>query len=119
MTAKADGESRNSVIFHVDLDAFYASVEQAENSELRGKPVIIGALPGSRGVVSACSYEARVFGIHSAMPISQAYRRCPDGIYLVPRMRRYQEISKQIMGILGNYSPEVVQISIDEAKEWS
>lgn len=100
---------------HVDLDAFYASVEQAEHPELKGQPVIIGALPGHRGVVSACSYEARVFGVHSAMPISQAYRRCPDGVYLIPRMKRYQEISRDIMSLLSDYSPEVTQISIDEA----
>lgn len=104
-----------SVFFHVDLDAFYAAVEQLDNPEYRGKPVIIGALPGHRGVVSACSYEARVFGIHSAMPISQAYRRCRDGIYLVPRMRRYQELSRQVMAVFDDYSPEVHQISIDEA----
>jgi DNA polymerase-4 len=106
---------RDPVEFHVDLDAFYASVEQSENPELRGKPVIIGARPGQRGVVSACSYEARVFGIHSAMPISQAYRRCKDGVYLAPRMKRYQEISKQIMHVLREFSPSVTQISIDEA----
>ena len=103
------------VFFHVDLDAFYASVEQAERPELIGKPVIIGALPGHRGVVSACSYEARKFGIHSAMPISQAYRRCKHGVYLIPRMRRYQEISSEIMNLLRRYSPSVHQISIDEA----
>ena len=103
------------VFFHVDLDAFYASVEQLDNPEFRDKPVIIGALPGHRGVVSACSYEARVFGIHSAMPISQAYRRCRHGIYLVPRMGRYQELSKAVMAIFEDFSPVVHQISIDEA----
>ena len=107
--------SIEKVLSHVDLDAFYASVEQAENPDLKGKPVIIGALPGHRGVVSACSYEARIFGIHSAMPINQAYRRCKDGIYLIPRMKRYQEVSKEIMAILRDYSPDVVQISVDEA----
>ena len=108
-------ESREQVFFHVDLDAFYASVEQLDYPELKGKPVIIGALPGHRGVVSACSYEARVFGIHSAMPISQAYKRCPDGIYLVPRMKRYQELSKKVMSLFEDFSPDVRQISIDEA----
>ena len=107
--------SIEKILCHVDLDAFYASVEQSENPELKEKPVIIGALPGHRGVVSACSYEAREYGIHSAMPISQAYRRCKHGIYLVPRMKRYQEISKEIMQMIRNYSPEIVQISIDEA----
>ena len=108
-------QSTEQVFFHVDLDAFYASVEQLDHPEHRGKPVIIGALPGHRGVVSACSYEARVFGIRSAMPISEAYKRCPDGIYLIPRMKRYQELSKQVMSLLEDYSPDVRQISIDEA----
>jgi DNA polymerase IV len=103
------------VFFHVDLDAFYASVEQLDHPEHKGKPVIIGALPGHRGVVSACSYEARVFGIHSAMPISDAYRRCPQGVYMVPRMKRYQELSKQVMSLFEDFSPDVRQISIDEA----
>lgn len=103
------------VFFHVDLDAFYASVEQLDHPEYRGKPVIIGALPGTRGVVSACSYEARKFGIHSAMPISQAYKRCPSGTYLTPRMKRYSELSKKVMSLFGQFSPDVRQISIDEA----
>ncbi len=101
--------------FHVDLDAFYASVEQLDNPEYRHKAVIIGALPGHRGVVAACSYEARVFGIHSAMPISEAYRRCKDGVYLVPRMKRYQELSRQVMSVFEDFSPDIHQISIDEA----
>ena len=103
------------VYFHVDLDAFYASAEQLDQPEYRGKPVIIGALPGTRGVVSACSYEARKFGVHSAMPISQAYKRCPDGIYLKPRMHRYSELSKEVMALFEQFSPEIRQISIDEA----
>ena len=103
------------VFFHIDLDAFYAAVEQRENPEHKGKPVIIGALPGHRGVVSACSYEARKFGIHSAMPISQAYRLCRHGVYLVPRMKLYQEVSKQVMAVFREFSPTIHQISIDEA----
>jgi DNA polymerase-4 len=103
------------VVFHVDLDAFYASVEQRDDPSLAGKPVIVGAAPGHRGVVSACSYEARRFGIHSAMPISQAYRRCPQGVYLPVRMERYLEVSRQVMGILGGYTPHMQQISVDEA----
>jgi DNA polymerase IV len=103
------------VFFHVDLDAFYAAVEQLDNPEYRDKPVIIGALPGHRGVVAACSYEARVFGIHSAMPISEAYRRCKDGVYLVPRMKRYQDLSRQVMSVFDDFSPDIHQISIDEA----
>ena len=105
----------DQVFFHVDLDAFYASVEEHDNPELKGKPVIIGALPGHRGVVSACSYPARTFGIHSAMPISEAFRRCPDGVFLRPRMNRYQEISAEIMQIFDGFSPRVQQISVDEA----
>ena len=103
------------VVFHVDLDAFYASAEERDNPELQGKPVIIGALPGHRGVVSACSYAARAFGVRSAMPISEAYRRCPQGVYLRPRMERYQELSSQVMGIFKNFAPVVQQISVDEA----
>ena len=103
------------VFFHVDLDAFYASVEVLDRPELKGKPVIVGALPGRRGVISSCSYEARRFGVRSAMPISQAYRRCPNGIYLPVRMRRYLECSQAVMGLLASYTPEFQQISIDEA----
>jgi DNA polymerase-4 len=103
------------VFFLVDLDAFFASVEIRDNPSLAGKPVIVGALPGHRGVVSACSYEARKFGVRSAMPISQAYRRCPQGVYLVPRMERYSELSDQVMSILESYTPQLQRISIDEA----
>ncbi|MBN1696685.1 MAG: DNA polymerase IV [Spirochaetales bacterium] len=104
-----------SIIFHVDLDAFYASIEQRDNPALKGKPVIVGAKPGTRGVVSACSYEARRFGLRSAMPISEAYRKCPRGIYLPVRMERYCEVSRKVMSILESYSPDFRQISIDEA----
>lgn len=103
------------VFFHVDMDAFYASVEQRDNLKLVGKPVIIGASPGTRGVVSACSYEARVFGVHSAMPISEAVRKCPEGIFLPVRMGRYQEASSAVMDILSHYTPVMRQISVDEA----
>jgi len=103
------------VIFHVDLDAFYASVEQLDDPTLKGKPVIVGAAPGHRGVVSACSYEARRFGVHSAMPISEAWRRCPQGVYLPVRMERYLEVSRQVMRILSGYTPHLQQISVDEA----
>jgi DNA polymerase IV len=104
-----------AVIFHVDMDAFYASVEQNDHPEYRGKPVIIGARPGTRGVVSACSYEAREFGVHSAMPISRAYRLCPKGVYLPVRMVRYGEVSARIMELFGDFTPVVRQISVDEA----
>ena len=102
-------------IFHVDLDAFYAAVEQREYPEYRNKAVIIGASPGGRGVVSACSYEAREYGIHSAMPISIARRRCPDAVFLPVRMKLYQEVSAEIMEIFTEFTPEICQISIDEA----
>ncbi len=103
------------VFLHVDMDAFYASVEQHDHPEYRNRPVIVGALPGHRGVVSACSYEARRFGIHSAMPISQAYRLCPRGIFVPVRMARYQEISRAIMTLLAEYTPHLQQMSVDEA----
>ena len=104
----------NRVIFHIDMDAFYASVEQMDNPALRGKPVIVGGT-SKRGVVCAASYEARKFGVHSAMPIFQAEKKCPKGIFLPVKMARYREVSKQIMSILRGFSPLVQQISIDEA----
>jgi len=104
-----------TVIFHVDLDAFYASVEQIDNPELQDRAVIVGALPGHRGVVSSCSYEARKFGVHSAMPVSQALRRCPTGAFVPVRMGRYLEVSQTVMRILESFTPEFRQISIDEA----
>ncbi len=101
---------------HVDLDAFFASVEQLDNPELRGKPVIVGGLPEDRrSVVSTASYEARKYGVHSAMPTFQAYRLCPNGIFVRGRMHRYAELSYQIMSIFRDYSPDVDQMSIDEA----
>lgn len=104
-----------SWFFHVDMDAFYASVEQLDNPGLRGKAVIVGGRPGGRGVVSACSYEARKYGVHSAMPTSEAYRLCPQGVFLPVRMGRYREVSRSIMRIFGEFTPEVRQISVDEA----
>jgi DNA polymerase IV len=104
-----------AVFLHVDMDAFFASVEQVDNPDCKGKPVIVGALPGHRGVVSACSYEAREFGIHSAMPISQAFRLCPGGVFLPVRMRRYHEVSSAIMAVLDRYTPFLQQMSVDEA----
>jgi DNA polymerase IV len=103
------------VHFHVDLDAFFASVEQRDAPSLVGLPVIVGALPGGRGVVSTCSYEARAFGVHSAMPISEAYRRCPRGVYLRPRMEAYAAASAEVMEIFVSFTPEVFRVSIDEA----
>lgn len=101
---------------HVDLDAFFASVEQLDNPELRGKPVIVGGKPDDRrSVVSTASYEARAFGVHSAMPTFQAYKLCPQGIFVHGRLHRYAELSHQIMNIFRDYSPDVDQMSIDEA----
>ena len=110
-----DSQKFNRRIFHVDLDAFYAAVEQREYPEYRGKPVVIGAAPGKRGVVSACSYEARKYGIHSAMPVSTAQRLCPDVIFLPVRMKLYQKVSSEIMEIFTEFTPDITQISIDEA----
>ncbi len=105
-------------IFHVDMDAFYASIEQRENLRYRGRPVIVGADPKrgqGRGVVAACSYEARRFGIRSALPISQAYRLCPHGVYVLPDMDRYSQVSRQIRGIFHTVTTQVEPLSIDEA----
>jgi DNA polymerase-4 len=108
--------SNNLNIIHVDMDAFYASVEQLDNPELKGKAVIIGGVGlDNRGVVSTASYEARKFGVHSAMPIAQAKKLCPHGIYLPGRGARYSELSQQIFDILLKFTPEVEKISIDEA----
>jgi DNA polymerase-4 len=102
-------------ILHVDMDAFYASVEQRDNPSLRGKPVIVGGPKDARGVVSACSYEARRFGIHSAMPLRTAARLCPHGVYLPVRMRHYAAVSRQVFQIFDRYSPAVEPLSVDEA----
>ena len=103
------------MILHVDMDAFYASVEQREQPELRGKPVIVGGPKDARGVVSAASYEARKFGIHSAMPLRIAARRCPHGHFVPVRMSLYQEVSAEIFAIFRRYSPLVEPLSVDEA----
>jgi DNA polymerase-4 len=101
--------------FHIDLDAFFAAVEIADNPSLKGKPVVVGAAPGHRGVVSTCSYEARTYGIHSAQPVSEAFRLCPRAIFLPVRMHRYTEVSEKIMMEFRTFTPDVSQISIDEA----
>jgi DNA polymerase IV len=103
-------------ILHVDLDAFFAAVEQRDRPELRGKPVIVGGGgPNQRGVVSAASYEARAFGVHSAMPLRTAGRLCPHGIFLPVDGAKYQAVSREVMAILRRYTPLVEPISIDEA----
>lgn len=102
-------------IIHCDMDAFYASVEQLSNPELRGKPVIIGGNPKSRGVVSTCSYEARKFGIRSAMPLAEAYRLCPHAIFLPPDFSKYKQASKHMHMIFQDYTPLIEPISLDEA----
>lgn len=105
-------------ILHLDMDAFYAAVEQRDRPELRGKPVIVGADPKGgrgRGVVSTASYEARRFGVGSAMPVSQAYRLCPEGVYLPVDMEKYSAVSRQILDTMRRYTDQVEPISIDEA----
>ena len=103
------------VIFHLDMDAFYASVEQRDRPELRGQPVIVGAPPSRRGVVAAASYEARKFGVRSAMPSATAGRLCPKGVFVPPRMEAYRAESRCIMEILSTSGGIVEQVSIDEA----
>ena len=102
-------------IMHLDMDAFYAAVEQRDDPALRGRPVVVGAQPGGRGVVATCSYEARVFGIRSAMPTNEAYRRCPQAAFIRPRMDHYTAVARQIREVMAAYSPLVEPASIDEA----
>lgn len=103
------------VCLHLDLDAFFASVELLDHPSWRGQPVIVGARPGQRGVVATCSYEARAFGVRSAMPVSEAYRLCPGGIFTPVRMGRYLELSRTVMGLVRSAVPRFVQVSVDEA----
>ncbi len=103
-----------SVFFHIDLDAFFASVEILDHPEYRGKPLIIGT-PGPRHVASTCSYEARKYGVHSAMPMTTALRLCPDAICIKGRMERYAGKSREVMGIIESFAPGFLQVSIDEA----
>ncbi len=108
----------NRLILHCDLDCFFAAVEIRDNPQYKDKPVIIGADPKEgqgRGVIATCNYKARKYGLHSAMPISQAYKRCPHGIYLRPNGEKYQKVSKDVMYILETYSDEFQRVGIDEA----
>jgi DNA polymerase-4 len=102
-------------ILHVDMDAFYAAVEQRDRPELRGQPVVVGSPPHQRGVVSTASYEARKFGVHSAMPSRTAYKLCPQAVFLPVRMQRYLEVSGQLMQIFESFTPLVEPLSCDEA----
>ena len=103
------------IILHVDMDAFFAAVEQRDHPEWRGKPVIVGSGPHERGVVSTCSYEARTFGVHSAMPSRTAFAKCPHGIFVRPRMHVYREVSEAAFAVFARYSPFVEGVSVDEA----
>ena len=105
----------DQIIIHVDMDAFYASVEMRDDPSLRGKPLIIGSMPNERGVVATCSYEARKYGIHSAMNIKEAYRRCPNGIYMHPNFDKYKAVSAQLHEIWSTYATASEYIALDEA----
>ena len=109
-----DADDTGTGILHVDMDAFYASVEVLDDPSLKGKPIIIGA-PESRSVVSSASYEARRFGVRSAMPVGQALRLCPTAIVVLPHFHRYVEMSREVMSIFRDVTPLVEPLSIDEA----
>lgn len=106
------------IIFHLDMDAFFAAIEEREHQELRGKPIVIGADPKEgkgRGVVSTCNYEARKYGIRSAMPISKAWKLCPQAVFLPVRSSFYWKVSERIMDLLKIYALPLEQLSVDEA----
>jgi len=111
----SDATRKPRAIIHVDMDAFYASVEVMDNPALAGKPVIVGGTPETRGVVAAASYEARKYGVHSAMSSHRAHKLCPHGVFILPRMSRYVEISREIRHIFEAFTPLIEPISIDEA----
>ena len=103
------------IVLHVDMDSFFAAIEARDNSALRNKPLIIGSLPHERGVVSTCSYEARKFGVHSAMNIKDAYRLCPQGIFMHPNFEKYQAVSRQLHEIWKRYTDIIEYVALDEA----
>jgi len=105
----------NRKIVHIDMDAFFAAVEQRDNPQLKGLPVVVGGQPDSRGVVATCSYEARKFGIHSAMPTSRAYQLCPQAVFVPPRFSAYKEASAEIHNIFKKYTETIEPLSLDEA----
>lgn len=113
----AGGPEAARVILHVDMDAFFSAIEQRRRPELRGRPVVVGGTgdPRSRGVVSAASYEARAYGIHSAMPLRRALRACPHAVFLPVDIAAYREVSERLMRILRDFSPLVEEVSLDEA----
>jgi DNA polymerase-4 len=102
-------------IIHIDMDAFFAAIEQRDFPQYRNKPVVVGGVPNSRGVVATCSYEARRYGIHSAMPSTHAYRLCPQAVFIMPRFDVYKEASVQIRQIFAGYTDLVEPLSLDEA----
>jgi len=115
MNSRAEATPWPRAILHVDMDAFFAAVEVLDFPELKGKPVIVGGQPGARGVVSTASYEARRFGVHSAMPSTKAARLCPNGIWRKPRMERYVEKSREVRAIFERYTDLLEPLSLDEA----
>ncbi len=115
MVEGCSATSRERRILHVDMDAFYAAIEQHDRPELRGKPILVGGSPQGRGVVTTASYEARPFGCHSAMPMARAVRLCPQAIVVPPRFERYGEVSRQVFAIIEFFTPLVEPLSIDEA----
>ena len=108
-------QTKQRKIIHVDMDAFFAAVEQRDNPRLRNRPVIVGGQPNSRGVVATCSYEARKFGIHSAMPCSRAYQLCPQAVFIKPRIGVYRQVSQQVHQIFKEYTELIEPLSLDEA----